>query len=93
MTNAPRRVLVCMIVHTPPTERERQTAAAIGRAVRDARKEQGLRQDELAIAAGVSTRLVHQVENGKLTSRLDGLLRILGALGMTLDAVPRRPGG
>lgn len=82
-----------MIVHTSSTERERQTAAAIGKAVRDARKEQGLRQDELAIAAGVSTRLVHQVENGKLTSRLDGLLRILGALGMTLDAVPRRPGG
>jgi y4mF family transcriptional regulator len=67
------------------------SAAAIGQRVRQARKMLGLRQDELALAAGVSTRLVHQIENGKPTSRLDGILRVLAALGLTLEVVDRYP--
>jgi y4mF family transcriptional regulator len=47
----------------------------------------GLRQDELALAAGVSTRVVHQVENGKGTSRFDSLVAVLAALGLTLEIV------
>ena len=41
-----------------------QACAALG-------QELGMRQDELALAAGVSTRAIHQIENGKPTSRLD----------------------
>ncbi len=44
----------------------------------------GLRQDELALAAGVSTRFVHQVEHGKVSSRLDSLVSLLNALGLTV---------
>lgn len=66
-------------------------ALEIGRDVREARKALGLRQDELALAAGVSTRLVHQIESGKPTSRLDSLVRVLGALGLTLEVVERTP--
>jgi HTH-type transcriptional regulator/antitoxin HipB len=57
--------------------------------VRDARKELGLRQDELALAAGVSTRAIHQIENGKPTSRLDILSRVLDVLGLALTVIER----
>jgi len=60
------------------------TAREVGQAVRRSRKALGLRQDELALAAGVSTRTVHQIEAGKPTSRLDGLTRVLEALGLRL---------
>lgn len=64
-----------------------EIAARIGVAVARERARLGLRQDELAFAAGVSTRVVHQVETGKQTSRLDSIALILGALGLTLDVV------
>lgn len=48
-----------------------------------------MRQDELALAAGVSTRTVHQIEAGKPTSRLDGLSRVLEALGLRLAVEER----
>jgi HTH-type transcriptional regulator/antitoxin HipB len=67
-------------------------AARVGAEVRRTRREQGLRQDELALAAGVSVRAVHQIENGKPTTRLDILERVLAALGLTLDVAPRSTG-
>ena len=66
-----------------------RNAHAIGERIRAARKELGLRQDELAVAAGVSTRAVHQIEHGKTTSRLDTLGRVLDALGMELRVAER----
>jgi len=75
-------------VHRDPSR-----AAEIGRRVREARDALGLRQDELALAAGVSTRVVHQIERGKPTSRLDTLLRVLEALGLTIEVRQRRPHG
>ena len=66
-------------------------AEAVGRRVREAREALGLRQDELALAAGVSTRLVHQIENWKATSRLDGVVRVLATLGLTLEVAERAP--
>ena len=66
------------------------TALEIGRRVREARVALELRQDELAIAAGVSTRVIHQIEKGKPTSRLDSLVRVLGALGLTLEVAEKR---
>lgn len=43
-----------------------------------------MRQDELALASGVSTRAVHQIETGKPTSRLDTVVPVLAALGLRL---------
>jgi len=57
-------------------------ARSIGATVRRARQGLGMRQDELALAAGVSTRAVHQIESGKPTSRLDTLFPVLAALGL-----------
>ena len=67
------------------------TAQEIGRRVREARDALGLRQDELALAAGVSTRVVYQIESGKPTSRLDSVERVLAALGLKLEVVGRLP--
>jgi y4mF family transcriptional regulator len=85
-------LLLCMIVPTTE-EYHHRVAARIGQAIREHREEQGLRQEDLALAAGVSRRLLVAIEAGKPTARLDGLLRILAALGLTLDVSPRPPGG
>jgi len=61
--------------------------------VRAERERIGLRQDELALTAGVSTRVVHQIENGKPTSRLDSLLAVLNALGMGLEVIRQEASG
>jgi len=65
-------------------EAARRDAEKIGKAVRRSRQSLGLRQDELALAAGVSTRAIHQIENGKPTSRLDSLAPVLAILGLSL---------
>jgi HTH-type transcriptional regulator / antitoxin HipB len=59
-------------------------AEALGATVRRRRKDIGVRQDELALTAGVSTRVIHQIENGKPTSRLDSVVPVLDALGLGL---------
>jgi y4mF family transcriptional regulator len=65
-------------------------SAQIAAEVRRARSEQQLRQDELALAAGVSVRAIHQIEAGKPTTRLDVLERVLDALGLSVELTPRR---
>jgi y4mF family transcriptional regulator len=62
-------------------------AMDIGSAVKLERDRLELTQDELAFAAGVSTRVVHQIEHGKETSRLDKVSAVLGALGLTLQVI------
>jgi HTH-type transcriptional regulator/antitoxin HipB len=78
----------------PKQEVSAAFAEALGAAVRASRERIGLRQDELALAAGVSTRVVHQIENGKPTSRLDSVLPVLDALGLALaiEGQPRSEG-
>ncbi len=64
-------------------------SARLAAEVRRAREEQGLRQDQVALAAGVSVRSVHQIEAGKPTMRLDVLERVLDVLALALDVGPR----
>jgi len=80
---------MCAFVHNR-RRWEEDVAVRIGAAIRTARETQELRQDELALAAGVSRRLLVAVETGKPTAQLDGVLRILAALGLTLEVAPRR---
>jgi y4mF family transcriptional regulator len=74
----------------PEREYCMMTPVEIGQAVRRARKAQGLRQDELAAAAGVGVRFVVELERGKPTVRLDRLLLVLSAVGLDLRVGPRR---
>lgn len=59
-------------------------ADEIGRLVRRRRREIGLSQIDLAGVARVTPRLVGELENGKKTAQLDGVLRVLAALGLDL---------
>ena len=60
------------------------TPAEIGRIVRAARRAQGLRQDQLAGAAGVGVRFLSELERGKTTVRLNKMLAVLDTLGCRL---------
>jgi y4mF family transcriptional regulator len=64
------------------------TINEIGAVVRQARLAQGLRQDQLAAAAGVGLRFLVELERGKPTVRLDKVLAVLSALGCGLDVMP-----
>jgi HTH-type transcriptional regulator / antitoxin HipB len=56
--------------------------------IRRRRLELGLHQDELAALAGVSTRFVHTLEQGKPSLQLDKMLAVLGQLGLDLVLEP-----
>ena len=62
----------------------------LGDALRAARKQLGLTQSQLALAAGVGVRFIVELEAGKPTLRLDNVLRVIDALGgeVSLDRLP-----
>ena len=64
------------------------TPTEIGTTIRTARKSQGLRQDELAGAAGVGLRFIVDLEAGKPTAQLGKALQVLQALGCTVAITP-----
>ena len=63
-----------------------ENAVDFGRAVRIARKEAGLSQNQLAEKCGCSQRLVSEIERGKETAELGKALRLLVGLGIPLTA-------
>ncbi len=64
------------------------TPAEIGDIVRTTRKGAGLRQDELAGAAGVGLRFIVDLEAGKPTAQIGKTLQVLQALGCSFDIRP-----
>ena len=64
-----------------------RTPSELGSALRSARKTRGLRQEDVALAAGVGVRFVSELERGKSTARLAEVLRVVEALGgrLTLE--------
>lgn len=65
--------------------------ADIGKTIRVTRKQQGLRQDELAAAANVGVRFLIELEGGKETAQIGKVLSVLQALGIELKLMA--PGG
>jgi HTH-type transcriptional regulator / antitoxin HipB len=61
----------------------------LGLLIRTRRKELGLNQTELADVARTTLRFISEVERGKPTAQLDGVLRVLAVLGIKLEATPR----
>jgi y4mF family transcriptional regulator len=61
------------------------TPAELGAALRAARKARGLRLEDVALAAGVGLRFVGELERGKPSVRLQETLRVMAALGVTLE--------
>lgn len=69
------------------------TPKQIGLKIRDVRKRQGLRQDQLAGAAGVGLRFLIELEAGKETAQLGKTLAVLNALGCKIELIGRDGGG
>jgi y4mF family transcriptional regulator len=61
------------------------TPIQFGEIIRSARKRLGLRQDQLAGAAGVGVRFVGDLEAGKPTTHLGKALAVLDALGCRIQ--------
>lgn len=61
----------------------------LGARIRRRRADLDLTQEEAAAVARVTPRLLGEVERGKPTAQLDGVLRILAALGLDLYARTR----
>ena len=66
------------------------TAIELGRIVRLQRRESALRQDELAALAGVGTRFVSELENGKPSLELGKVVRVLETVGLEISVTKRR---
>lgn len=64
------------------------TSEELGRIVRAARRAQGLRQNQLAGAAGVGVRFLSELERGKSTARVGKALAVLEALGCKVRIEP-----
>ena len=62
-----------------------ETPEQLGDVVRHTRKALSLTQPQLALAAGVGVRFIVDLEAGKPTVRLENVLRVLQALGATLN--------
>lgn len=67
-----------------------QSAKALGRALRDARRDGGLTQQQLATLTGIAQPTISNIERGVSSASLDTLLRILAALRLELVLQPRK---
>ncbi len=69
-----------------------KTTEDIGQAVRRARKEQGLNQEDLAGLTGVSRRFIVELEGGKATAQIGKSLHVISMLGVSLLATHKWEG-
>jgi HTH-type transcriptional regulator/antitoxin HipB len=70
-----------------------RTATDLGLVVRERRRALGLDQRTLAERAGVSRQWIVAIERGKAGAAIGLLLRVMGTLGLRLDAASERPEG
>jgi HTH-type transcriptional regulator/antitoxin HipB len=62
-----------------------QSPQQLGDVLRAARKQLGLTQPQLALAAGVGVRFIVDLEAGKPTVRLEMVMRVIEALGGVIN--------
>ncbi len=65
------------------------SVAELGRAVRRKRRAIGVRQADLAALAGVGTRFLSELENGKETAEIGKVLLVCKRLGLDVWVAPR----
>ena len=61
----------------------------LGTAIRAERKRLKVTQKQLAMTAGVGLRYLIELERGKPTARVEGVFKVLQALGLTLSVTSR----
>ena len=69
------------------------SAAALGAAIRERRRELSMTQDDLALSIGVNRKVIGQLEGGKETVQLDIVLRTARALGLNIGVEARGEAG
>jgi y4mF family transcriptional regulator len=69
-----------------------QAVLSLGQSLRSARKALGLTQAQLALASGVGTRFIVELEAGKPTLRIEHVLRVVQSLGgeMQINGLPQK---
>jgi len=72
-----------------PTYGKIVTPDELGRLIRLKRKEVGVRQEVAAGMAGVGTKFLSQLENGKETAELGKTLQVLRKMGLDVYIFPR----
>ena len=63
--------------------------SSFGRQIRRQRRKHDLRQAEVAALAGVGTRFVSELENGKTTREIGRALRVATIVGLQVSAEPK----
>ncbi|GHB49988.1 hypothetical protein GCM10007094_44030 [Pseudovibrio japonicus] len=62
---------------------------ALGKVIRQARKQQSLTQEQLAALSGVGPRFLRELEHGKETSRIGLVFAVLNTLGLSVQITGR----
>lgn len=60
-----------------------------GQLIEDARKKANLTQEELAARVGSDKSYISRIENGKTEPKVSSFYRIAGALGLSVELVPK----
>jgi transcriptional regulator with XRE-family HTH domain len=76
----------------PTPSRKTASSEAVGRAIRQARKEQGYTQEAFALAAGLDRSYMGAIERGEYNLTIDTLLKISTALGVRASELLRDAG-
>lgn len=78
-------------MHVPNLSKQRQHPAliALGNAIRDVRKQQGVSQEKLALLAGIDRSYVGRVERGDNNVAVLTLLKIGQALNVSMADIMR----
>ncbi|MGY4473946.1 helix-turn-helix domain-containing protein [Bradyrhizobium sp. USDA 3364] len=70
-------------------ERNSEATQQLGRLLRDARKQAGLTQEQVAERAGISRPRYRDIEQGNAAARATTLINVARALGMELMLIPQ----
>ena len=65
------------------------TLRLLGETLRQARKDQGLTQEELAATCGVGVRFIREVEQGKDSCHIGKVLLVMQMLGLDIYMIPK----
>ena len=57
----------------------------LGKLIRESRKSQGLTQKDLALVAGVSVRLIVELENDKRGVNIEVVIKLCSLLGLKIE--------
>ncbi len=70
---------------------EEANAYFTGQLIEDARKKANLTQEELAAHVGSDKSYISRIENGKTEPKVSSFYPIAGALGLSVELIPKNP--